>query len=250
MNDSTLVYLPGTIGELRTLRNGTLTVPVVALQEGVIRACNASQPEYVPAATLADAPSRWNGKPVTRGHPTDHAGRQISANSPAVLATLAFGTIANARISNRKLCLDAVIDPVKAERIGAGRLLARLRAGEQIAVSVGCHVVTDPIAGSFGGKPYGAVWRALTPDHVSVLEHSEGACSVRDGCSTHRAASASADDFSPPDPYKAGIERLQREEAARTKSNYVPPPTALPLDPGGVPDAYATDLAKMRSENR
>lgn len=50
----------------------------------------------------------------------------------------------------------------------------------------------------------------------------------------------------PPDPYKAGIERLQREEAARTKTNYVPPPTTTPLDANGIPDIYAAGLAKLR----
>jgi hypothetical protein len=60
----------------------------------------------------------------------------------------------------------------------------------------------------------------------------------------------SATDFTPPDIYKAGIERLQRAEAARTKTNYVPPATEMHLDANGIPDIYAAGLAAMKKESR
>lgn len=53
----------------------------------------------------------------------------------------------------------------------------------------------------------------------------------------------------PPDPYAAAIRKLQREEAARTKTSSMPRRKEPPLY-NGVPDGYADALRRMREENQ
>ncbi|MBE3071703.1 MAG: DUF2213 domain-containing protein [Acidobacteria bacterium] len=184
------VSLLGTAGHIRSATyqgQPVLVVPVVALVSGVLRAMNAPCAEFVPVATLAAAPQSWNGRPVMLGHPGRN-GQQISANDPEVLEAHSFGTIFNARVEGAKLLLDAYLEPTKAERIGAGRLLQRLRAGEIVNVSVGAFVTTRATPGaSHNGKPYEAEWISMSPDHIAILEHSVGACSTFDGCGTRAA---------------------------------------------------------------
>lgn len=202
-----LIFLRAETGHLRTA-GSTLIVPVVALKESVIRAVNADCAELVPYSTLIAAPQAWDDRPVCFGHPVAN-GRQLSAsNNPQVLATHAFGAIQRARVENRKLLMDLHIDAKKAERIGAGRLLERLRNGEQIEVSVGCFVQTAPESGIHNGKPYRAVWRSLTPDHIAILEHTRGACSCSDGCGTYQRAAEHVEEM-----YAAGIAQLRAAEA-------------------------------------
>jgi len=184
------VHLLGVVGQIRTAKyenRDHIIVPVVALMEGVIHAINAETPEYVPISCLMSAPQGWNGRPVMFGHPT-RDGHQISANDPKVLAEKSFGRVFQSRISGKKLLLDAWVDPDKARKIGAERLLERVQNGEQVEVSVGAFVVTENTAGDYNGKPYKAIWRDLIPDHLAFLQQGTGACSVAMGCGTHRAA--------------------------------------------------------------
>jgi hypothetical protein len=246
------VTLRAATGTLRT-SGDYLVVPVVALQEGVITAANATGPEFVPLATLASEPSRWNHKPVTLGHPT-LGGTQISAHAP----THGFGEISNTRIQGRKLCMDVLIDPARAARVGARRLLERLRAGEICEVSIGAFVTVDHTPGMFNGQRYDATWKTLSPDHLAFVER--GACSVAAGCGT-RAAELSplgeptmshdlidATLYTPPDPYAKDVERL-RAANARAESTRVREIPNVPYAPDGTPpDPYAADIARMRKE--
>ena len=209
MLNGDLVYLRATAGHLRTAR-GKLIVPVVALVESVIHAMNSPVPEFVPYSTLVAAPHEWIGKPVMLGHPTAN-GRQISAAEQHVLETHAFGQIQHARTEDRKLLMDIHIDEQKARRIGAGRLLERLRAGEQCEVSIGAFVRTTPEVGTFNGKRFEAVWTSLIPDHLALLEHQRGACSCQDGCGTYQRA---AESYIPPDPYAPALAQLRAARRA------------------------------------
>ena len=47
---------------------------------------------------------------------------------------------------------------------------------------------------------------------------------------------------------EAGIERMQRAAAARTKTD-APTPTEMMFDANGVPDPYAAGLAALRKDN-
>lgn len=170
-----------------------IRVPVVALVEGVIFPVNADQPELVTAEELARDPKTWDGVPVLIDHPVNDRGARISATEEGVGERYAIGKIANPRISHRKLLMDAVLYPARAEALGAGRLLERVRAGEHLEVSVGAFVETDDKPGAFRGKRFGAKWLNIRGDHLAILpEGVTGACSVKMGCGLNRAASARA----------------------------------------------------------
>lgn len=169
-----------------------VVVPVVALVEGVIHAINAPTAEFVPAETLAFAPGGWNGRPVTYDHPND--GRtQISANDPRTLEANSFGLLFNTRFENDRLLTEAWLDPVRAAKVGkaAEETIERARRGEMIEVSVGALVEAEQAEGTFKGKRYAAVWKAIVPDHLAMLPEGErGACSAEMGCGAPRAARA------------------------------------------------------------
>jgi hypothetical protein len=216
-----LVYLRAETGALRTA-GSTLIVPVVALREAVIHAVNSDVPELVPYSTLVAAPQEWNRKPVCLGHPASNGSVLSASNNPTVLATHGFGTIQRARVENRKLLMDLHIDPKKAEQIGACRLLQRLRDGEQVDVSVGAFVRTEPTSGTFNGKPYRAVWTQLTPDHIAMLETSRGACSLADGCGTFQRAAEQyvpLDGYAPALALRAASEKTSETFAAQYKAD-------------------------------
>jgi hypothetical protein len=206
------LHLLGATGQIRGAsfeNRDHLVVPVVALCEGVIHAINADAPEFVPISCLSVAES-WNGRPIVKGHPTRN-GEQISANEPAVLET-AIGTVFNARIDGKRLLMDAYIDPLKAERVGASRMLERIRAGEIVEVSVGAFVTTEPRSGVHNGKRYKAIWQVVLPDHLALLETGRGACSVDAGCGT-RAAESRPPEIAPiPDAWTAALATLQQHD--------------------------------------
>lgn len=209
MNDSTLVYLSAKTGELRTA-GGHLIVPVVALVgDIVLHAVNADAPEFVPVSTLSSNVTDWARKPVCLGHPTRN-GQQISANDARILEAQGFGTIENPRVSGNKLLMDAHLDEVKAQRIGAGPVLARLKNGETCDVSVGCFVTCEHTPGSHAGRYFVRRWSKIIPDHLGFVPR--GACSAADGCFA-RAAAEHESDCSAPDPYAADIARRREREA-------------------------------------
>jgi len=170
-----------------------LVVPVIALMEGVIHAVNASEKEFVPLATLSANVHQWNGRPVVLMHPVKN-GIHIAANDPTVLDGQYIGTIFNTRIENKRLLMDAYIDPTRLEALGRADVVAKLRAGTVIEVSVGAMVATHSKPGEHNGKAYQTAWAALSSDHLAFLPDGRGACSVEMGCGAHRAASAASAD--------------------------------------------------------
>jgi hypothetical protein len=185
------VHLQSATGEIRTAQydgRDHIVVPVVALLEGVIHAINSSTPEFVPFSSLCVAPQGWNGRPVVLDHPAEN-GHQVSANSPRILEARCFGNVFNAKISGKKLCLEAWIDPIKATKVGADRVLAQMRAGKMVEVSVGVYVTIDDTTGVFDGKPFKNTWAEIVPDHLAILSAGDtGACSIEMGCGAPRAA--------------------------------------------------------------
>lgn len=185
------VHLRGALGATMTeMWEGRehLVIPCVALQEGVIHAVNAETPEYVGAAALSKAAATWNGRPVVLGHPTKN-GRQCSANSPEVLASHGFGFIRAGKMNGTRLGMEVLVDPARLEVLGQQALLADLRAGKQVEVSVGAHVVTKKKESTWNGKRYMAEWDEINGDHLAFLPGGRGACSIEMGCGAHRAAS-------------------------------------------------------------
>lgn len=186
------LHLRGALGAVRTeMWNGKehLVVPVVALQEAAIHAVNAKNREFVPASTLIASAGRWNGHPLVVGHPV-RDGRQISAHSDAVLAQHGFGFIRQAMMNGKRLGMEAMVDPARLEALGHSQLLADLRAGKPVEVSVGAYVQTNDKTGSFDGRDWNGEWTDITPDHLAFLPGGTGACSISMGCGSGRIASS------------------------------------------------------------
>lgn len=186
------LHLRGALGAVRTETidgHEHLVVPCVALQEGVIHAINAETPEFVSAAALSKNYTHWNGHPLVLGHPT-RDGRQISAHDPDVLARHGFGHVRASRMNGGRLGMEALVDPERLVALKQDQLLADLRAGKQVEVSVGAFVTTNDRSGTHKGRAYKAEWVGITPDHLAFLPNGTGACSLEMGCGAHRAAVA------------------------------------------------------------
>lgn len=191
MTELRQLHLRGATGVVRLAEfHGAshLIVPTVALMEGVIHAINSDVPEFVSAEALKASIPQWNNRPAVLGHPV-REGRQISANDPTVLESHGIGPVFHAEMRGRKLYMEPYLDEDRVRRLGAGKMLERLRAGETVEVSVGAYVLTERRAGEHHGKPYKAIWTQIYPDHLAFLPNGIGACSVAMGCGT-RAAEA------------------------------------------------------------
>lgn len=184
------LHLVGAMGAPRTeMWQGRehLVVPMVALMEGVIHAVNSKTPEYVSADVLARSVGKWNGHPIVVGHPVSN-GRQISAHDPAVLERHGCGFIRQSSLSGKRLGIEALIDPARLVALKQDQLLADLRAGKDVPVSVGAFVTTNDKKGSYLSKAYDGEWLEIGPDHTALLPGGVGACSLEMGCGANRAA--------------------------------------------------------------
>lgn len=166
-----------------------LVVPVIALMgDHVIHAVNAQTPEFVPSISLSEDPSSWDGMPLVVGHPVKD-GIQVSAKTPGELEKRGFGEIRASKFVNGKLAVEAWADPARLIELGHDAMLADMRAGKPIEVSVGAHVLTrDVLNGEHKGKKYAAEWMKIAPDHLAFLPGGRGACSLAMGCGSSRAA--------------------------------------------------------------
>lgn len=177
-----------------------IVVPVVALVEGVLHASNSPAPELVLAEEFSKAPQGWNGRPAVGNHPVVN-GQQVSANSPGVLEDKSIGRIFEAHVSDKKLLVEAWLDPKRANEAGTEEadVITRLRAGEAIEVSVGVFVISEDKPGTWkDGSKYASVWREIVPDHIAMLpDGTLGACSNDMGCGAPRAAAEGGEVESP-----------------------------------------------------
>jgi hypothetical protein len=180
-------------GELRTESlHGTThyVVPVVALVEGVLQGMNAAEPELALAEEFGKTPAGWNGRPLVMNHPVVN-GAPVSANSPDVLESYAFGQIFNTQLDGKKLKCEAWISQDRVDAIGGevADTLKRLQDGEVIEISTGLFTDLEEKKGRFNGTDYSGIWRNIVPDHLAFLSEGVlGACSVADGCGTRANA--------------------------------------------------------------
>lgn len=183
-------HLRGALGAAQTTTwkgKEHLVVPCVALMEGVIHAVNATTPEYVPFEALSKSVDKWNGHPLVVGHPV-RDGKQISAYDPKVLDKHC-GFIRNAHVNGKRLGFEVLVDPERLTTLKHDQLLADLRAGKEIEVSVGAFVSANDKKSTHNGKAYDGEWMDIFPDHFALLPGGRGACSLEMGCGAHRAAS-------------------------------------------------------------
>ena len=165
-----------------------LVAHVVMLVPGVLN--GSKGPLYYDAAEVANSVSLWNRIAVTVGHPTRQDGTPLSAKSPEVFDRFGLGVINAARIVQGRLEADLWID-VELARRNAPQVLAKLKAGRPLEVSTGLNIDQEPANGIWVNRlgqhvAYTGVARRFRPDHLAILPHQEGACSLRDGCGANR----------------------------------------------------------------
>jgi hypothetical protein len=177
-------------------------------------------------------PTDWNGVPVVIGHPKDARGTPISARDPAVLATCGVGQVFHARLGRGQregnpvlsLVADLWLNLAQVGRCGleAAQAIDLLKHQQGLEVSTAFFPEVDPSPGDFYGTPYVERYVRLRPDHLALLPHEVGACSLADGCGAPRvndrpcACGAGApclctpEDLPMPDALPVPLTRLQR----------------------------------------
>lgn len=126
---------------------------------------------YVPRRHVQESTPRWHGIPLTLKHPEKN-GRYVSVNGRTHLWK---GAVLKPRWTGEFVQGKATFfDEVPA-------VSRRLENGESVSVSAA--YAYDPLPpGVYDGQYRKQVGGNLKPDHVAVLLHSEGVCSVEDGC--------------------------------------------------------------------
>lgn len=192
-----------------------VVAPVVAVQESVLKGM------YLPAEEVSAASPAFNGQPLPVGHPME-GGEFVSANTPNLVENQSVGSFFNvetsddggsmqgetwvnapksARLANERDPLLGAPLAILAEHLddpsGVGEYLDALpeasrdlatQTGESGMLEVSTAYWFDPeeTPGSFEGNAYAAIQRHVRPDHLALLPHKEGECSVADGCGAPR----------------------------------------------------------------
>lgn len=170
--------------------NSYTVVPVVAMVEGVRFGANQKNAELGLASDFGENPSLWNNRPLVLNHPQVD-GSFVSANSPSVLESYAFGLTMNAFIEDKKLKLEAWIDKNRVTTLGGefeevyNRILEQ-DSNDLVEVSVGFFCDVQQTKGKYKNQTYTGIWKNIKPDHLAILPNSIGACSVEDGCGIPR----------------------------------------------------------------
>jgi len=157
-----------------------LVAPVVMLCEGVLNG------ELVSAEEFSHHAASWNGRPVMLGHPMAD-GAPVSANAPETLARLGVGQVFATVADGGKLKAQLWLDMERAGQSKDGReVVRRLRSVQPLEVSTAYWRDLEEAPGSFNGATYDGIAHNLKPDHLAILLHDVGACSLEDGCGCPR----------------------------------------------------------------
>lgn len=180
--------------KVQFLEQEHLVVPVVAMVEGVRFGAAQDSAELGLAEDFGKYPASWNGRPLVVNHPRID-GNFVSAGNISVLEDISFGFIANTKVEDGKLKMEAWISLARAEAIPEVQsFVEQIEAGDTIEVSVGFWCDVEKESGKFNGQAYTGIWRNIVPDHLAFLTHEAGACSVADGCGVPRINSQSSED--------------------------------------------------------
>lgn len=156
-----------------------LLAPLTLIVPGVLAGSNGAL-LYRPDDVRRSAPA-WANVPLTIGHPTDPAGRHLSANSPGVKSV--------GRVTAPTVTPDGRLTAVGRFDVAALRqqnpaLLRRLERGEPVECSTGLFLdkTPAPSGATYNGRLYSWVATSYRPDHLAVLPNEKGACALTDGC--------------------------------------------------------------------
>jgi hypothetical protein len=130
---------------------------VAVFKAGPVRGSDG-EVSYPPSEVWRSLP-RWNGLPLTAGHPWDWTGDR-SATDPGMWDTFGLGFLRNADLVGGKVWGDCWLELARLRRLAPG-LEERLAAGLPVAVSAGLY---------FDRDRDGTTARDLRPDHIALLE--------------------------------------------------------------------------------
>lgn len=156
-------------------------VPMALITPGVLN--GSKGPLLYPHEEVHRNINQWNGMPLTLGHPYEN-GSPVSARSAGVLNKYSLGTVLNSRISKSgKLAADGWFD-VELTRQRAPEIISAIEQGQSLELSTG--LFTENVLAANGsqhnGKSYDHIAKNYKADHVAILLHEKGACSLKDGC--------------------------------------------------------------------
>ena len=186
-----IIFFNAEVAETRKetfLGSEHLVVPVVALVEGVITPGNTGIAELMLADEFGKLPGSWNGRPVVVDHPKVN-GKNVSASeSPTVMENTEIGRLMNTTLEDDKLKTEAWINLDRVEELddNVKTTIAKLEDGTMVEVSTGLSASSEKTSGEFKGKTFESIIRNVVPDHLAILSHAIGACSIEDGCGAPR----------------------------------------------------------------
>ncbi len=151
-----------------------IVVPMTMILEGVHT--GSQGPVYYSIEELAKTPKMWNMKPVLIEHPF----RGDTATDLEVYKKQAVGMIMNTHFEDGKLKAEAWIDKDLASKKYPD-LLEHIRYRLPMEVSTGLfsELILEP--GTWQGEEYKGRIVNIRADHLAILPHKQGACSLADG---------------------------------------------------------------------
>lgn len=159
-----------------------LVAPMNLIVPGVLP--GSKGPLYYPPQEIARTADAWNGVPLVLNHPKSLSGENISAYSDGVVAKHGLGFVTDSHVdSKQRLRATGWFD---VERTGAlaPDILSALQSGKPVELSTG--LFTDnaeaPQGSNVNGRSYTHIAKNYRPDHVAILTHEVGACTIQDGC--------------------------------------------------------------------
>lgn len=156
-----------------------IVVPVVMMVEGVH--AGSSGPLLHLASDLGKCVPAWNGIPITIEHPHQQ-GKEVQANTPAMLQQFAIGKVFHTRMDGVKLKAEAWFDVQRTVAVAPG-LIDHINEHKIINVSVGVfNEIEEVIPTTHNGVQYKKIARNHRPDHLAILPDSDGACDWSKGC--------------------------------------------------------------------
>lgn len=158
-----------------------LVAPLTSIVPGVLNGSKGAL--YYPPEEVARNVKDWDHLPLTLGHPFDPlTGEHLSANDNGVWDRQGLG-FSKRSVFNGKLRHEAWFDVQRTQRLSPD-ILNSLRNGQPIEVSTGLFTENEETPGidPKTGRRYDFIARNYRPDHLAILLHQVGACSISDGC--------------------------------------------------------------------
>lgn len=151
-----------------------VVVPMTMILEGVHT--GSQGPVYYSVEELAKTPKMWNMKPIVIEHPF----RGDTATDLEVYKRQAVGMIMNTHFIDGKLKAEAWIDKeLVQEKCPEVLQHIEYRLPMEISTGLFSELVTDE--GVWNGEPYKGRIINIRADHLAILPHKQGACSLSDG---------------------------------------------------------------------